>query len=122
MYIRHEIGRIGEKEAKKYILEKKYSILQTNYRTKFGEIDIIARDLLSKEIVFIEVKTRTTATYGHPAEAVDRRKLIHIFRTAQMYLYKNRIINQNIRFDIIEVYMCNMKVYRVEHIKDIRLS
>ena len=122
MYIRHEIGRIGEKEAKKYIVERKYSILQSNYRTKFGEIDIIARDLSSKEIVFIEIKTRTTTTYGQPAEAVDKRKLIHISRTAQMYLYKNRITNQNIRFDIIEVYMLNMRVYRIEHIKDIRLS
>ncbi len=66
------MGRAGEKRAVVFLKKKGFKILKTNYKTVFGEIDIIAQD--KDTIVFIEVKTRTSDNYGVPSEAVDKRK------------------------------------------------
>ena len=65
-------GDMGETRAAKFLREKGYRILQTNYKTKFGEIDIIAQD--KNVIVFVEVKERATLAFGRPIEAVNFQK------------------------------------------------
>lgn len=85
------LGNAGEKIAKIYLERNKYKILETNFRCKQGEIDIIAKD--KKELVFIEVKTRKSIKYGLPAEAVNQVKQKHISKTAEYYIYKNCIKN-----------------------------
>ena len=114
---KQEIGKIGEDIACSYLEKNNYKIICRNYRTKTGEIDIIARDI-TKEIVFIEVKTRQNLKYGYPIDAINKQKLIHIFKTATLYILLNKLENNNIRFDAIEVYILNKKA-KIKHVKNI---
>ena len=66
-------GRIGEKIALRYLINNNANILETNYRIKSGEIDIIAK--INEELVFIEVKSRSNVNFGYPSEAVDYMKI-----------------------------------------------
>lgn len=117
MYTNQELGQLGEKLAKKFLEEREYQIICQNFRSRQGEIDIIAKDK-DNTIVFVEVKTRTTVEFGNPAEAVNETKVEHILKTAKYYLYSNRIIDSNIRFDIIEVFIFRGR-NKVNHIKQI---
>ena len=89
-------------------------ILERNYRMKYGEIDIIAEDYGT--IVFVEVKTRRSISYGTPAQAVNYRKQNKIIQMAQIYLRQRRIENRPCRFDVIEVYAVRGD-WQVHHIK-----
>ncbi len=103
MYTKKELGKIGENIATKYLTEQNYKIIARNFVCRQGEIDIIASDEAKKEIVFIEVKTRTNKKYGEPSEAVNENKQIHIYRATEYYIYKYNLYNKAIRFDVIEV-------------------
>lgn len=122
MYLRHEIGRIGEISARNYLEKNNHIILTINYRSYFGEIDIIARDKKSKEIVFVEVKTRSCSKFGEPIDAVNFKKMNKIYKTAQIYINKYNLEMEKIRFDVIEVFMKNMEIYRINHVKDVFFS
>lgn len=94
-------GMIGEFDASKYLRNKKYKILEQNYKNKLGEIDIIAMD--KKTLVFVEVKARQTLAFGRPSEAVDFHKQKKIRSVASLYLVKNNLSDFPCRFDVIEV-------------------
>ena len=111
-----EFGRRGEYLARLYLEKKGYTFIRANFSGKHGEIDLVMQE--NDEIVFVEVKTRTSLEFGNPAEAVDSDKINHILKTAKYYLYSNRIENANMRFDIIEVFIYKGR-YRVNHIKQI---
>lgn len=113
-----KIGVLGEQIAEDYLKKNNYNIIEKNFRTISGEIDIIAQDEKTSEIVFIEVKTRSNYSYGMPAEAVNNIKKLHIIKAANYYLYKNSINNKNIRFDVIEIILLN-KIHKVNHLKQI---
>ena len=81
MYKKHKIGKYGEEVAKRYLKLKGYNIVQSNFSCRQGEIDIIAND--DKELVFIEVKTRSNLLYGYPVEAVNSTKQTHMYRVAK---------------------------------------
>lgn len=115
MYERHEIGKIGENIATKYLEQIGYEILQRNFECKLGEIDIIAKD--KEEIVFVEVKTRANMLYGKPKEAVDTIKQKHIYKSAEFYIYIKHLENLPVRIDVIEVYKKKEK-YILNHIKN----
>ena len=104
-----ELGKYGENIAVQYLKQKNYKIITQNFRCKQGEIDIIAEEKKNKEIVFIEVKTRTNLNYGVASEAVNNIKINHIYKTAQYYILKNKIQNKSIRIDVIEIYITNSK-------------
>ena len=116
MYKRHEIGKLGEDLACKYLQNKGYKILERNFEVRQGEIDIIALD--KSELVFIEVKTRSNLSYGKPAEAVNEIKQKHLIKTIEYYIYSRNLENEFIRIDIIEIYLWKNK-YRVNHIKQV---
>lgn len=116
MYIRHEIGEIGENIATKYLKQNGYKIIERNFIAKHGEIDIIARD--KNEIVFIEVKTRTNGEFGKPIDAVNNIKQKHLKQAVKYYIYKNNLENEYIRLDVIEVYYVKSKT-KINHIKQI---
>lgn len=108
------IGKKGEKIAYDYLLKKKYTILETNWRHRRNEIDIIAKD--GNEIVVVEVKTRTTLDFEEAHLAIDNKKIRSIVKTADAYLkYKN--INLPVRFDTICIIK-NVNTCKLEHIKD----
>jgi len=100
---RKEKGRFGEKQALKYLVKKGYNILSYNYYSRYGEIDIVASR--SGEIIFVEVKTRSSAQYGTPAEAVSRTKQRKMTLTAQDYTMKKNLYDVSFRFDVIEVFL-----------------
>ncbi len=107
-------GKSGEELAKDYLISKGYRILATNYRNRIGEIDIIAMD---KDIlVFIEVKTRTSISYGYAFEAVDTRKQRKIINTSLVYIKYKNLVDTQLRYDIIEVYMT--KDFRINHLEN----
>lgn len=116
MYKKQTIGKIGENIAVEYLQKRKYKILERNFRTRRGEIDIIVYDETKKELVFVEVKTRSSVKYGQPSEAVKKIKQKHIIEASKYYNYKYKVHNTPIRFDIIEVFL-NNSTYRVNHIE-----
>ncbi len=117
MYANAEIGKFGENVATKYLQRKGYKILERNFSCKQGEIDIIAKDF--SQLVFIEVKTRTSQEFGRPAEAVNKVKKKHLEKAVKYYLYKNKQENKFIRLDVIEVNLKN-GYYTINHIEQIK--
>lgn len=107
-------GKSGEVLAKEYLLSIGYIILEKNYKNKIGEIDIIAKD--GDIVVFVEVKTRTNYNYGYAFEAVDFRKQKKIVNTSLVYVKYRNLINTQLRYDIIEIYMT--KNFKINHLKD----
>lgn len=111
------IGATGERYAIKYLLSLGYIVKEQNYRTRFGEIDIIAEK--EKKIVFCEVKTRIGDSHGKPYEAVTYRKLQHIQRVAQAYLLQNAIKNCKLSVQVVSIIlfpdmsMKEIKMYEV---------
>jgi len=80
-------GSIGEKQAAKYLMKNGYTIIEKNYHSRFGEIDIIARK--KSQIYLIEVKTRkNNLKFDHPEFAIDHNKLKRIYLTFHDFLYK----------------------------------
>jgi putative endonuclease len=95
---RQLLGRLGEETARKYLEEKGFVFEEANFRTKNGEIDLIMLD--GKQLVFIEVKTRKSALFGHGVEAVNRVKQTKIRSVAMQYLQKRKS-PAGIRFDVV---------------------
>ncbi len=112
-----EIGDMGENVACRYLEEKDYDILCRNYRTRFGEADIIAKD--DEVFVFVEVKTRRNNKFGEPSEAVNYYKQQRIKKVAMSY---TDTINNDIRFDVIEVFYApvydSCEITRINHIEN----
>lgn len=108
------LGKEGEEVALAFLKTKGYTLVEKNYRTPFGEIDIIAKD---KEcIVFIEVKTRADFAFGYPFEAVDYRKREKIKKVALSFMKRMKKEPQA-RFDVLSISRESEK-YNVHHIKD----
>ena len=109
-----EFGFQGEQDAVDEAIRRGYLIMDRNYRTPYGELDLI---LLSpqNEIVFVEVKSRTGTAYGYPETAVDKRKREHVLRSARYFLQQRYPCQDEVpwRVDIIAiVYAKNRKSIR----------
>ena len=108
------LGRKGEDLAASYLRQQGYRLLARNYRQRYGEIDIIARD--GACIAFVEVKTRQAGSPFLPFEAVSLRKQRQIARVAQAYLAANRLFDTPARFDVISVLMHPDGLPQLEHL------
>jgi putative endonuclease len=97
------LGKVGEQYAKDYLLSLGFIIKNQNYRTKVGELDLIAEK--DNKIYFCEVKTRIGDAHGKPFEAVTYRKLTHIHRVAQAYLLQNKIKNSKLSVQVISIIL-----------------
>lgn len=112
-----EIGSLGERIATAYLIDKGHIILKKNFTYKRGEIDIISsvHDIL----VFTEVKSRYTDSFGSPIESVTYLKQKQIINLSHIYLLKNNMMNYNVRYDVIEVsFNKNNDTYTINHFKD----
>ncbi len=96
-----DLGAAGEKVAGEYLRRRGYRILAGSYRTRAGEIDLVARD--GQWLVFVEVKTRESRRYGNPVEAVNREKRRRLAAAAVHYLRRLPRGPVPFRFDIVEV-------------------
>lgn len=114
--IKKKLGKLGEQIATEYLEKNNYKIIKRNFYCRQGEIDIIAKD--NDEIVFVEVKTRSSIDFGQPSEAVNSVKQKHMIKAAQYFLYKTNSINNFIRFDVVEVLIVDGR-FNVKHIEKI---
>lgn len=112
---RGAVGDCCEKRAVRFLEERGYIILERNYRSPFGEIDIVARD--GDSIVFIEVKSRTSPLFGPPYLKVNRLKRAHIIRCALSYLKKYYSVETKCRIDVISISL-DKREDQIEHIKN----
>ncbi len=109
------IGAQGEDIAARFLLSKKYEILDRNYRCRHGEIDIIARR--KNVLIFVEVKTRRSSAFGSPLEAVSLKKQRSISAVAQAYLQHSRLSGSAARFDVIAILL-GSGAPEIEHIEN----
>lgn len=103
-------GFRGESIAADFIKERGYKIIERNFRTKSGEIDIIALD--KNTLVFIEVKTRSTAEFGSPLEAITSRKMNSLIRTAEFYKIKHPNLPQAMRIDAVAISLNELNAFK----------
>jgi putative endonuclease len=95
----------GEELAAQYLANAGFSIVERNYHYGHGEIDIIARE--NDYLVFVEVKTRTNASFGAPEYSITRGKQKQLLHVAKGYLFEQQIDNVPCRFDVIIVELYN---------------
>jgi putative endonuclease len=109
------LGGKGEEEASAYLAKRGYTILERSFRTRSGEIDIIAEK--AGTIAFVEVKTRVSTTYGLPVEAVTAQKRKKIIQTALLYLQKKGRLDSRCRFDVISILHSPGKPVKIDHLE-----
>lgn len=109
---KREKGRIFEDIAEKYLKEKGFEILYRNYRTRQGEIDIIAKK--DNLIVFVEVRGKTSDNFGLSEESITLPKAKKILETAKHFIYQNNLFDYDYRFDLIAIN--NNQVNHIENI------
>jgi putative endonuclease len=105
------VGHWGEELAAGYLRQKGYILLEQNARTLYGEIDLVARQTSCDErsldggsIVFVEVKTRRSSSFGWPEQAITARKRAHLLASAQAYLQSHPDLSGAWRIDVIAIY------------------
>ena len=112
--IKHLIGKMGEETAISFLKRKGYKLLEKNFRTRNGEIDLIVYK--NKTIVFVEVKTRKFKTPYLPEDSVNIYKQRKISAVAKEYLLKKELPEYNfLRFDVITIRYSGRKKEEIEH-------
>ncbi len=115
---KQSLGQKGEQIAIDYLRKHSYQIIAKNFRTNFGEIDIIA--LERGVLVFVEVKCRTTTAFGLPFEAVNGAKLRQIAKAAEIYQFQNNNLPPRTRIDVISILLSpGGEELSVEVLKDV---
>ncbi|GAB3668478.1 YraN family protein [Nocardioides korecus] len=97
------LGAYGERVAARRLVEDGMEVLERNWRCELGEIDLVLRD--GDVLVVCEVKTRTSSAYGHPLEAVDRRKCDRLRRLAARWLAEHDVRASGVRIDLVGVLL-----------------
>ncbi|MGN0145359.1 MAG: YraN family protein [Clostridium sp.] len=116
-HLNKDIGNYGEKIAQNFLKKNGYHILDCNFRTHIGELDVICRK--QNLLIIVEVKSRYNLDYGFPRESVNYQKQKSIIKLTYSYIYLKKLYNLNIRFDIIEIlFNNNNSKYEITHIKD----
>lgn len=110
-----QMGLQGQKEAEKFLQSNGYKIVERNYRTRSGEVDIIAQH--GTYVIFVEVKLRKNLEHGHPCEAVGALKQQKIAKTALHYIAAKELDDADFRFDVVEILLQNGQAY-ARHIVD----
>jgi putative endonuclease len=112
---RQAVGAYGERLASRYLQAAGLVLLESNWRCRDGEIDLILRD--GDEVVFCEVKTRTSDTYGTPAEAIGAAKVRRLRRLAACWLAERSVRPRDVRFDVVSVLPQTRGASVIEHVR-----
>lgn len=112
-----ELGLAGEDIAVRFLLSRDYAILARRWRTRFGEIDIVAEH--GGTLVFVEVKTRTSTGYGSPEEAITYWKRQRLRRTAYAFLASRRLHDVPFRIDAIAVLLPPAGTATLRHLRSV---
>ncbi|MCD7723673.1 MAG: YraN family protein [Clostridiales bacterium] len=111
----NQLGMAGEIKACEYLQKRRYKLLCSNYKSRFGEIDLVMSR--GKYICFIEVKMRSVNSIAAPREFVDESKQQKIVKSALMYLQQYPTELQP-RFDVVEVYSKNGEIKSIKHLEN----
>ena len=116
-----KLGNLGEKLAKKHLLNKDFKFIQQNFHSKFGEIDLIFLD--NEILVFVEVKTRVGNKYGPPEDAITPSKIRHLVKAVAYFQLKNPNLPESCRIDIVAVQFdeATHKLLSINHYQNITL-
>jgi len=112
----NDLGRWGERMAEEYLTRKGYSICHRNWKMGHRDLDLTALSPDGDVLVIVEVKTRRSAQYENPEEAVDWRKMRNLVSAANAYIHRYNVMNE-VRFDIISVVGDGQEA-QIEHIED----
>ena len=110
-----ELGRKGEEAALRFLKKNGYRIIGRNYVCKMGEMDIIAKE--KDTLAFIEVKTRTSTTFGPPQLAVNPKKQSQMSKVALHFLKEKKLEDAKARFDVVAILLAP-KGEEIELVKD----
>ena len=110
----NELGKKGEQIASVFLIKKGYQILEKNYRYLRSEVDIIAQK--GNTLAVVEVKTRSTAYFSDPQDAVNSKKIKQLLAAVDFYVLE-KDLDVDVRFDIIAIVHHNNKT-KIEHLED----
>lgn len=116
MNLKQDLGRYGEDQAASYLQDRGYEIIDRNWRSPVGEIDLVARD--KERLVFVEVKTRNGAGFGHPFEAITAKKVARMRRMVAEWCLAKQISGLKVRLDAVAVLITGGRVH-IEHLKEV---
>lgn len=118
MTSRRELGDFGERVARAHLESKGYRVIETNFRTREGEIDIVAQQ--DDVVVFVEVKTRRGDAMGSALEAIDRRKAERLLLASEAYGQQHPELPEDRRIDLIAIDLApDGRVRSVEHVESV---
>ena len=115
MTYQKQIGNLGEMLAEKFLEEHGYQILDRNFTTRYGEIDLVAVEAETENVIFVEVKTRTTNTYGEPEDSITPAKMERLQNAALLWLQAHPDATDDWRIDVISI-----QLDRQQSIRDIQ--
>lgn len=113
---KQDLGKLGEARAAEFLCGLGYQIIARNWRGTAGEIDIVAR--YRRQLVFVEVKTRSGHQFGHPFEAITAKKVATMRRLAHQYCSALNLHEPSVRLDAIAVF-ASASGYSIEHLKQV---
>ena len=126
------LGKWGEQRAAEFLTRRGYEIIERNARTKYGEIDLVAShyetDLPASDsasekhkpaIVFVEVKTRSSMSFGYPEQAIDARKQEHMHAAALAYLQDHPHLGEDWRIDVISIRRLRSRPAEIVHFENV---
>ena len=113
------LGATGEEIAVDYLVSQGYVVFDRNWRSKSGEIDIIASEKFNSqdELIFIEVKTRSSRDYGDPIQAITATKYLRMYRLALEWLSENSASREAWRLDVISIVISRAQEIEINHLK-----
>jgi putative endonuclease len=107
-------GQLGELTARLHLQKSGLHFLTANFRCRHGEVDLICRD--HDCLVFVEVKTRSIGQWSRPADAVNLKRQRRLSRAALSYLAQINLPQTKIRFDIVEIFLANHQIQKIQHL------
>jgi len=120
MTYQKRIGNLGETIAAEFLENKGYQLIDHNYHTRYGELDLVMLELDS--VVFVEVKTRTSDTFGTPEDSVTSEKLERLQSAALLWLQAHPEVDDEWRMDVVSVNLTHdQRVENIEHFINVEL-
>ncbi len=107
---KREIGTEGEDRATTSLKKEGYRIIEKNFRSPFGELDIVAEE--GGYLVFVEVKKRNSPVFGTSLHAINNTKKKHMIKTAMFYMKTHRCFDRRVRFDVVGIDSENVKIVK----------
>ena len=117
---RSRLGALGETVAAAHLEAQGLKVVDRNFRTRYGEVDLIAED--SGTLVFVEVKTRRSLAFGAPEESVTPRKRARLAKVAAAYLQLHGLEQQNWRIDVVGVALQRTGPATINHVRAVEVA